>query len=43
MAMVKGDNRQGYERKDEGIEEPVVGLQQIMELRPSLHTVKKRI
>jgi hypothetical protein len=24
IARVKGDNKQGYERKDEGIEEPVV-------------------
>jgi hypothetical protein len=24
IARVRGDNRQGYERKDQGIEEPVV-------------------
>jgi hypothetical protein len=43
MTRAKGDNRQGCKRKDEGIEEQVVQVQQGMELSQGLHTIKKRM
>jgi hypothetical protein len=43
IARVNSDNRQGYERKDEGIEEPTVQVQPIMGSRPDLHMAKMRL
>jgi hypothetical protein len=41
--MVPDNNRQGYERKDEGIEEPMVQVQPRMGSRQDLHMEKMRL
>jgi hypothetical protein len=43
IARVNGDNRQGYEGKNEGIEEPAVQVQPTMGSRQDLHMAKMRL